>query len=81
MHAQISPILDPLAERTVYSLDNGVTKFYDILQLIEFYQLNAGCLPTRLTHYVVQNGNTVVPTQDQPANTSSGGNSSSGGSN
>ena len=32
-----------------------MTRFYDLLQLIEFYQLNAGCLPTRLTHYV-QNG-------------------------
>ncbi|XP_018565901.1 growth factor receptor-bound protein 14 isoform X2 [Anoplophora glabripennis] len=89
LHAQISPILDPLADRPVYSLDSGVTKFYDILQLIEFYQLNAGCLPTRLTHYIVQNGNTVVvPTpvvaaqkaeQDQQANTSSSRNSSSGG--
>lgn len=34
-----------------------MTKFYDLLQLIAFYQLNAGSLPTRLTHYV-QN---VVP--------------------
>ncbi|KAJ8955536.1 hypothetical protein NQ318_001366 [Aromia moschata] len=60
IHAQINPILDPLRERPVFSLDSGVTKFYDILQLVEFYQLNAGCLPTRLTHYVVQNPNTVV---------------------
>ncbi|CAG9854009.1 unnamed protein product [Phyllotreta striolata] len=52
IHAQVNPILDPLRDRPVFSIDNGVTKFYDLLQLVEFYQLNAGCLPTRLTHYV-----------------------------
>ena len=31
----------------VYSVDDGKTKFYDLLQLVEFYQLNAGTLPTR----------------------------------
>lgn len=55
LHTQIQPVLDPLRESVCYSLDSGVTKFYDLLQLVEFYQLNAGCLPTRLTHYVVQN--------------------------
>lgn len=54
LHAQINPIMDPVREAHVFSLDSGVTKFYDLLQLVEFYQLNAGCLPTRLTHYVVQ---------------------------
>ncbi|XP_072377001.1 growth factor receptor-bound protein 14-like isoform X3 [Diabrotica undecimpunctata] len=52
IHAQVNPILDPLRDRPVFSIDNGATKFYDLLQLVEFYQLNAGCLPTRLTHYV-----------------------------
>ncbi|XP_074030953.1 growth factor receptor-bound protein 14 isoform X2 [Leptinotarsa decemlineata] len=52
IHAQVNPILDPLRDRAVFSIDNGATKFYDLLQLVEFYQLNAGCLPTRLTHYV-----------------------------
>ncbi|RZF34031.1 hypothetical protein LSTR_LSTR017613 [Laodelphax striatellus] len=47
-------MVDPVREAVCYTLDNGVTKFYDLLQLIEFYQLNAGCLPTRLTHYLVQ---------------------------
>lgn len=46
--------MDPVRDAVCYSLDSGVTKFYDVLQLVEFYQLNAGCLPTRLTHYVVQ---------------------------
>ncbi|XP_023708620.1 growth factor receptor-bound protein 10 isoform X2 [Cryptotermes secundus] len=55
LHSQIQPVLDPLRDSVCYSLDSGVTKFYDLLQLVEFYQLNAGCLPTRLTHYVVQN--------------------------
>ncbi len=48
--------MDSIRDMLCYSLDSGVTKFYDLLQLIEFYQLNAGCLPTRLTHYLVYNG-------------------------
>ncbi|KAG8233019.1 hypothetical protein J437_LFUL013688 [Ladona fulva] len=53
LHTQIQPVIDPVRDALCYSLDNGSTKFYDLLQLVEFYQLNAGCLPTRLTHYVV----------------------------
>ncbi len=30
-----------------YTLDEGQTKFYDLLQLVEYYQLNPGPLPTR----------------------------------
>ncbi|CAG9825382.1 unnamed protein product [Phaedon cochleariae] len=52
IHAQVTPTLDPLRHRAVLTVDSGATKFYDLLQLVEFYQLNAGCLPTRLTHYV-----------------------------
>jgi hypothetical protein len=48
--------MDSVRETLCYTLDSGVTKFYDMLQLIEFYQLNAGCLPTRLTHYLAYNG-------------------------
>ncbi|KAF2880743.1 hypothetical protein ILUMI_25415 [Ignelater luminosus] len=59
LHAQINPIMDPVREAHVFSLDSGVTKFYDLLQLVEFYQLNAGCLPTRLTHYVVQSSSPI----------------------
>ncbi|XP_076249083.1 growth factor receptor-bound protein 14 isoform X2 [Calliopsis andreniformis] len=51
-HAQIQPVFDERCNCWLYTLDKGVTKFYDLLQLIEFYQLNAGSLPTRLTHYV-----------------------------
>ncbi|XP_043797991.1 growth factor receptor-bound protein 14-like isoform X1 [Apis laboriosa] len=54
-HAQIQPVFDERCNCWLYTLDKGITRFYDLLQLIEFYQLNAGCLPTRLTHYV-QNG-------------------------
>lgn len=46
--------MDPVNDQVWFSLDHGVTKFYDLLQLVEFYQLNAGSLPTRLMHYVVQ---------------------------
>uniref|UniRef100_T1JAA8 SH2 domain-containing protein n=1 Tax=Strigamia maritima TaxID=126957 RepID=T1JAA8_STRMM len=51
-HTQIKPIEDN--EQIVFSMDEGKTKFYDVLQLVEFHQLNHGCLPTRLTHYIVQ---------------------------
>ncbi|XP_076162317.1 growth factor receptor-bound protein 14 isoform X5 [Ptiloglossa arizonensis] len=54
-HAQIQPVFDERCNCWLYTLDKGATKFYDLLQLVEFYQLNAGSLPTRLTRYV-QNG-------------------------
>ncbi|EZA62131.1 Growth factor receptor-bound protein [Ooceraea biroi] len=62
-HAQIQPVFDERRNCWLYTLDKGATKFYDLLQLIEFYQLNAGSLPTRLTHYV-QNG--VQPSVSRP---------------
>ena len=34
-----------------FSLD-GQIKFSDLIQLVEFYQLNASGLPTKLTHFV-----------------------------
>ena len=52
----------------LYTLDKGATKFYDLLQLIEFYQLNSGSLPTRLTHYV-QNGVTSQATANATTTT------------
>ena len=30
------------------------SRFYDLLQMVEFYQLNKGSLNTRLTHFVVR---------------------------
>ncbi|KAI4500774.1 hypothetical protein M0802_003985 [Mischocyttarus mexicanus] len=45
----------------LYTLDKGATKFYDLLQLVEFYQLNSGSLPTRLTHYVQTGVPTPIP--------------------
>ena len=35
-----------------YSLDNGVTKFYDMVQMIDFYTLNQGVLVTNLTFFL-----------------------------
>lgn len=43
---------DERQSKWLLSLDKGVTKFYDVQQLIQFYQLNAGHLPTKLTHVV-----------------------------
>lgn len=40
--------------KVFYSLDEGKTKFFDLLQMVEFYQLNRGSLNTRLTHYIVK---------------------------
>ncbi|XP_046593185.1 growth factor receptor-bound protein 10 isoform X3 [Neodiprion lecontei] len=62
LHTQIQLITDHhLRDTYCYSLDSGATKFYDLLQLVEFYQLNTGCLPTRLTHYVVHSpSNTMI---------------------
>jgi hypothetical protein len=37
-----------------YSLDGGTTKFMDLIQLVDFYQLNAGVLPTHLTYHVTR---------------------------
>jgi len=51
IHSQVLPLSTP--ESVVYSVDDGKTKFYDLLQLVEFYQLNTGSLPTRLKHYIV----------------------------
>ncbi|XP_054713874.1 growth factor receptor-bound protein 14-like [Uloborus diversus] len=50
-HCQIFPVEEK--DQLCYSLDNGRTKFYDLLQLVEFYQLNLGSLPTKLTHFLV----------------------------
>ncbi|XP_072316219.1 growth factor receptor-bound protein 10 isoform X2 [Eucyclogobius newberryi] len=33
-----------------FSLDDGSTKFTDLIQLVEFYQLNRGVLPCKLRH-------------------------------
>ncbi|KAM8933453.1 growth factor receptor-bound protein 14 [Pelodytes ibericus] len=48
-HIQISPIEDS-GER-FYTLDDGDTRFTDLTQLVEFYQLNKGILPCKLKHY------------------------------
>lgn len=34
-----------------YSLDDGRTRFTDLIQLVEFYQLNRGVLPCKLKHH------------------------------
>uniref|UniRef100_A0A8C4Q9Q5 Uncharacterized protein n=1 Tax=Eptatretus burgeri TaxID=7764 RepID=A0A8C4Q9Q5_EPTBU len=47
-HFQILPHVD--GGHTVFSLDEGHTKFTDLLSLVEFHQLNRGVLPCRLSH-------------------------------
>ncbi|XP_041432070.1 growth factor receptor-bound protein 7 isoform X1 [Xenopus laevis] len=37
--------------RPYYSMDDGETKFIDLIQLVEFHQINRGILPCTLKHY------------------------------
>ncbi|XP_035629228.1 growth factor receptor-bound protein 14-like isoform X1 [Oncorhynchus keta] len=48
-HFQILPV-DEEGE-LFYSLDDGHTRFTDLIQLVEFYQLNRGVLPYKLKHH------------------------------
>ncbi|XP_069080371.1 growth factor receptor-bound protein 14 isoform X3 [Pleurodeles waltl] len=48
-HFQIV-VLDDDGER-LYTLDDGHTRFTDLIQLVEFYQLNKGALPCKLKHH------------------------------
>ncbi|XP_064456799.1 growth factor receptor-bound protein 14-like isoform X2 [Ornithodoros turicata] len=50
-HVQVIAVEEK--DQLCYSLDGGRTKFYDLLQLVEFYQLNLSYLPTKLTHFLV----------------------------
>lgn len=51
-HVQIVPQRSVSTGKHSVSLDSGHTCFYDVLQLVEFYQLNRGALPTQLTHFI-----------------------------
>ncbi|XP_041057094.1 growth factor receptor-bound protein 14 isoform X3 [Carcharodon carcharias] len=48
-HFQIVPLEED--GELYYSLDEGHTKFTDLIQLVEFYQLNKGVLPCKLKHH------------------------------
>ncbi|XP_030614811.1 growth factor receptor-bound protein 14 isoform X2 [Archocentrus centrarchus] len=48
-HFQILPVDDE--GELFYSLDDGQTRFTDLIQLVEFYQLNRGVLPCKLKHH------------------------------
>ncbi|XP_038645621.1 growth factor receptor-bound protein 14-like isoform X4 [Scyliorhinus canicula] len=48
-HFQIVPLGED--GELYYSLDEGHTKFTDLIQLVEFYQLNKGVLPCKLKHH------------------------------
>jgi len=50
-HTQVLPVSDE--NGVTYTADDGRTKFYDLLQLVEFYQLNPSRLPTRLVQFIV----------------------------
>ncbi|RXM28519.1 Growth factor receptor-bound protein 10 [Acipenser ruthenus] len=48
-HFQILPCEED--GQIFFSLDDGSTKFTDLIQLVEFYQLNRGVLPCKLKHH------------------------------
>uniref|UniRef100_A0A7N6ABR9 Growth factor receptor bound protein 14 n=1 Tax=Anabas testudineus TaxID=64144 RepID=A0A7N6ABR9_ANATE len=48
-HFQILPVDDE--GELYYSLDDDHTRFTDLIQLVEFYQLNRGVLPCKLKHH------------------------------
>ncbi|KAM6934324.1 growth factor receptor-bound protein 14 isoform 2-T2 [Xenentodon cancila] len=51
-HFQILPVDDE--GQLFYSLDDGHTRFTDLIQLVEFYLLNRGVLPCKLKHHCTQ---------------------------
>lgn len=52
-HCHIRKIIDSDESTVCFSLDEGKTKFYDLKQLVEFYQLNAYFLPCKLKYFLV----------------------------
>lgn len=52
-HCNIRKIIDSDESTICFSIDDGKTKFYDLKQLIEFYQLNAYFLPCKLKYFLV----------------------------
>uniref|UniRef100_A0A8C3UUA1 SH2 domain-containing protein n=1 Tax=Catharus ustulatus TaxID=91951 RepID=A0A8C3UUA1_CATUS len=43
----------PVSEegRLYFTMDDGQTRFADLIQLVEFHQINRGILPCKLRHY------------------------------
>lgn len=37
-----------------FTLDDGNTRFSDLIQLVDFYQLNKGVLPCKLKHHCIR---------------------------
>lgn len=69
-HAPVMPFTHPSTSAVTYSLDEGKTKFYDLLQLVEFYQLNKGTLCGKLTHFVI-NKISVTHRSESPTDSTS----------
>ncbi|XP_039613443.1 growth factor receptor-bound protein 14 isoform X2 [Polypterus senegalus] len=51
-HFQILPLEED--GELFFSMDEGHTRFTDLIQLVEFYQLNKGMLPCKLKHHCVK---------------------------
>jgi len=65
-HVPVMPHVHPTTSAVTYSLDEGKTKFFDLLQLVEFYQLNKGTLNSKLTHYIVTNPSSISTRSESP---------------
>jgi hypothetical protein len=79
-HVPIMPMTmsTPTNSKVIYSLDEGKTKFFDLLQLVEFYQLNKGTLNTKLTDYVVSINSASTRSESPTESSSSCRNASDG---
>lgn len=66
-HAPVMPFTHPTSNNVTYSLDDGKTKFYDLLQLVEFYQLNKGTLCAKLSHFVIAQPRSSSPVSSKHA--------------
>ena len=52
-HCHIRKLIESDESTICFSIDDGKTKFYDLKQLIEFYQLNSYFLPCKLQYFLV----------------------------
>lgn len=69
-HAPVMPFTHPTTSAITYSLDDGKTKFYDLLQLVEFYQLNKGTLCAKLSHFVINKPESHLRSESPESNSS-----------
>ncbi|KAF6198142.1 hypothetical protein GE061_007889, partial [Apolygus lucorum] len=66
VHFPITVVDDQVDKIMCYTIDSGTTKFFDICQLVEFYRLNTGPLPCRLSNHLERAPPLQASTAAQP---------------